>query len=441
MATPVIMPRQGQSVESCVITSWNKKVGDRVDVGDILFSYETDKSAFDETSTVEGTVLAVFFGEGDDVECLKTVCVIGKEGEDVSGFAPQADKPAEAPKPAAEAPKAEAPIATAPASAPVTPTEGVFVSPRAKMLAKESGAILSEAVGTGPHGRVIERDVQSLIDAGRTFAASKAAEEIVSAAEKAEAAPTAPAEAPAAASKAAPAAVIPEDEYTDEKVPNIRKVIAKTMHASLSEMAQLTLNSSFDAARVLAYRAMVKENGEKLGLGNITINDVVCFAVTRVLKNHRSLNANFLGDTMRFYNHVNLGIGVDTDRGLIVPTVMHADEMSLSEFSKAAKELINEARAGTISPDKLQGASFTVSNLGAKGIESFTPVINPPQTAILGVCATQRRVKRVNGADVFYDAMPLSLTIDHRAVDGAPAASFLQELCTALEYFGLTLAK
>ena len=439
MATPVIMPRQGQSVESCVITTWNKKVGDKVDVGDILFSYETDKSAFDETSTVEGTMLAVFYGEGDDVECLKTVCVIGKEGEDVSEFAPKAEK-ADQPAAQAEAPAAAAPAAvtTATVTAPASAGERVFVSPRARKLAEESGAILSEASGTGPHGRVIERDVQALIDGGRTFAA----ETVTTAAVTTEAVTTEkPAEAPATALVATAAVTATADEFTEKKVPNIRKVIAKTMHASLSEMAQLTLNSSFDAARVLAYRAMVKENGEKLGLGNITINDIICFAVTRVLKNHRSLNANFLGDTMRFYNHVNLGIGVDTERGLIVPTVMHADEMSLSEFSKTAKELINEARAGTISPDKLQGASFTVSNLGAKGIESFTPVINPPQTAILGVCATQRRVKRVNGADVFYDAMPLSLTIDHRAVDGAPAASFLQELCTALEYFGLTLAK
>ncbi len=439
MATPVIMPRQGQSVESCVITTWNKKVGDKVEVGDILFSYETDKSAFDETSTVEGTMLAVFYGEGDDVECLKTVCVIGNEGEDVSEFAPKAEK-AEQPAAPAETPAAAVTTATVtatPAAAPAGTGERVFVSPRARKLAEESGAILSEATGTGPHGRVIERDVQALIDGGRTFAAETVTTEAVTTASEAS---EKPAEAPAAAVTAT-AVTATADEFTEEKVPNIRKVIAKTMHASLSEMAQLTLNSSFDAARVLAYRAMVKENGEKLGLGNITINDIICFAVTRVLKNHRSLNANFLGDTMRFYNHVNLGIGVDTERGLIVPTVMHADEMSLSEFSKTAKELISEARAGTISPDKLQGASFTVSNLGAKGIESFTPVINPPQTAILGVCATQRRVKRVNGADVFYDAMPLSLTIDHRAVDGAPAASFLQELCTALEYFGLTLAK
>ncbi|MBO4216773.1 MAG: 2-oxo acid dehydrogenase subunit E2, partial [Clostridia bacterium] len=377
MATPVIMPRQGQSVESCVITTWNKKVGDRVEVGDILFSYETDKSAFDETSAVDGTMLAIFYREGDDVECLKTVCVIGKEGEDVSGFAPEAEK-AEA-KPA-EAVKAEAPAAptaevqTATAAAPEQTGERVFVSPRARKLAAESGAILSEATGTGPNGRVIERDVQALIDNGRTFAAAEAgaAETAEKSAEAAPAVTAVPATVTAAA----------EDEYVDEKLQNIRKVIAKTMHASLSEMAQLTLNSSFDAARVLAYRAMVKENGEKLGLGNITINDIICFAVTRVLNNHRSLNANFLGDTMRFYNHVNLGIGVDTERGLIVPTVMHADEMSLSEFSKAARELIYEARAGTISPDKLQGASFTVSNLGAKGIESFTPVINPPQTAI-----------------------------------------------------------
>jgi pyruvate dehydrogenase E2 component (dihydrolipoamide acetyltransferase) len=245
--------------------------------------------------------------------------------------------------------------------------------------------------------------------------------------------------APAAA--AAEAFTAPVAEYEDVKLSNIRKVIAKSMHASLSEMAQLTLNTSFDATKILAFRASLKAVAEKMGLANITLNDMVLFAVSRVILNHKSLNAHFLGDTMRYFNNVNLGIAVDTDRGLMVPTVFGAEKLTLNELSKSAKAVITEAQSGTINPDKLKGASFTITNLGALGIESFTPVINPPQTAILGVCGTTRRIKEVNGEDVAYTAMGLSLTIDHRAVDGAPAAKFLKELCTALENFDLLLSK
>ena len=180
--------------------------------------------------------------------------------------------------------------------------------------------------------------------------------------------PAAVAEAPAA-----------EADYVDEKLPNIRKVIAKAMHNSLSTMAQLTLNTSFDATKLLALREQLKANAEKFGYGNITLNDMILFAVSRVILNHRSLNANYLDDTMRFFNTVNLGIAVDTDRGLLVPTLMHAEKLSLNELSAQAKALIGEAQKGTIAPDKLKNGSFTVTNLGSLGIESFTPVINPPR--------------------------------------------------------------
>ena len=435
------MPRQGQSVESCIITAWNKKVGDTVEKGDILFSYETDKSSFDEPAPESGVLLAIFREEGDDVPCLENVCVIGQAGEDVSAFAPTAEA---APAPAEEA-KAEtvaAPTVEVKAEATAEAANGA-ISPRAKALAAKTGADLLKATPTGPNGRIIERDVQSLLDRGLTVSAAAAAGY------------TTPVEgsgingkvvlgdlnAPAAPAAAVAEAAAPVAEYVDEKLPNIRKVIAKSMHASLSNMAQLTLNTSFDATKIMEFRASLKNGAEKLGLPNITLNDMVLYAVSRVLLNHRSLNAHYLDDTMRFFNTVNIGIAVDTDRGLLVPTVFGAEKLTLAELSKSAKKVITEAQAGTVSPDKLKGGTFTVTNLGSLGIESFTPVINPPQTGILGVDTITRRIKEANGEDVTYPAMGLSLTFDHRALDGAPAAKFLKELCAALENFDLLLAK
>ena len=436
MANAVIMPRQGQSVESCIITSWNKKVGDKVAVGDVLFSYETDKSAFDEKSEVEGTLLKVLFGEGDDVPCLETVCYIGNEGETVADdvkAAPEAkaEEKAEVKAEAAEAKPAEADI-------PVRAEgERVKISPRARNLALKTGADLSHAGATGPNGRIIERDVVAALDAGYTVPTAKV-EDFLAGRFTAEVNAESPVAAPAQG--AAPAAA-PEVEYEDVKLPQIRKVIARSMQASLQECAQLTLNASFDATQIMAFRAAMKANGEAMGMGNITINDMILFAVAKTLPAHKSLNAHFLGENMRFFHNVNLGIAVDTERGLMVPTVACAEKLSLSELAKASKAVITEAQSGTISPDKLKGASFTVSNLGAMGVESFTPVINPPQTGILGVCSLTKRVKEVGGAPVFYPCIPLSLTFDHRALDGAPAARFLRDLCTNLENFNLLLAK
>ena len=214
------------------------------------------------------------------------------------------------------------------------------------------------------------------------------------------------------------------------------------MMASLQNSAQLTHNMSYDATDILNFRKSLKANAEKLGMGNITINDIIIYAVSRVLKNYKDLNANLInGDTMRYFKHVNIGIAVDTERGLLVPTLKNADTLSLSEISVQAKALAKEAQSGAINPDKLQGASFTISNLGSFGVESFTPVINPPQTGILGVNTLVTRVKEVDGQLKAYQAMTLSLTYDHRALDGAPASRFLKELCTALENFTVFLAK
>ncbi|MBE6718814.1 MAG: 2-oxo acid dehydrogenase subunit E2 [Ruminococcaceae bacterium] len=436
MATLVIMPRQGQSVESCVITEWKKKKGDTVAEGDVLFSYETDKSSFDEPATVAGVLLEVFAEDGDDVPCLDPVCIIGQAGEDISALMPKAS--AEESAPAAEekaeekveeVKKEEVVVATASAD-----KDGMLkISPRAKNLANKTYADLSAVTPTGPNGRVIERDVNRLLDNGQRLTPEQYETFMKTG--------VAPASQVEEAPAAAAAATAPVAEYEDVKLSNVRKVIAKSMHESLSNMAQLTLNASFDATQIMAYRAMLKKNAEAMGLNNITFNDMVLFAVAKTLKNHKDCNAHYLGDKMRFFNNVNLGIAVDTERGLLVPTVFNADKMSLNELSANAKTVIKAAQGGSISPDLLSGGTFTVTNLGAMGIESFTPVINPPQTCILGVCNISRRVKQVNGEDVFYDAMGLSLTFDHRALDGAPAARFLKELCANLENFNLLMAK
>ena len=435
MATVVIMPRQGQSVESCIITTWQKKKGDRVEVGDILFSYETDKSAFDEPAQTAGTILEVLAAEGDVIPCLDPVCIIGEPGEDISALLP---KSAEAAAPAAEEEKKEeAPKAEAAATVSESSGERVFISPRARHLALESGVDMTKVVSTGPHGRIIERDINKALDAGFTATteaveAFLAGHSIVVEEEKA-AAPEAPAQ------TAAPAAQADDlRAYTEEPMSNIRKVIARSMHASLSEMAQLTLNSSFDATNLMAYRAKLKEAGEALGIGKVTVNDMVLYAVSRVLPNYPEINANLIDNTFRKYKHANVGMAVDTDRGLLVPVLFGAEKMTLAALAAETKVLAGKAREGKLTPDEMANGSFTVSNLGSMGVESFTPVINPPQTAILGVCCT---VNRVKADGTVYPAMGLSLTFDHRAVDGAPAAKFLKELCTALENFDLTLAK
>lgn len=452
MAVAVIMPRQGNTVESCIITKWAKQKGDAVKVGDILFSYETDKAAFDEEAKVEGTLLEVFFQEGDDVPCLTNVCVIGAPGEDVSAFAPGGEAPAEAAEaaPAAEV-AAEAPEAEE-AAAPVVIDGDLKISPRAKALAERTGADLSFVRPTGPDGRVIERDVQALLDAGHVVSAAARGAYAggvegtglggrVTLSDLA-AKPAAPA---AAAAAAAVEVGAPNDDSYTEPLPNIRKVIARTMHSSLATMAQLTHNISFDCTQIQGLRKLFKEKGEEMGMSKVSLNDIVMYAVARTLMmpEHRALNANLIDDgkTMKYYNCVNLGMACDTDRGLMVPTIFGTDRMSLKQLSDTAKKLAKECREGHINPDYLQGGSFTVSNVGAYGIESFTPVINPPQTGILGVCGITTRVREVNGQIEAYPAMGLSLTYDHRALDGSPASRFLKDLKYNLENFTLLLAR
>ena len=421
MATPVIMPRQGQSVESCIITEWKKKVGDKVAVGDVLFSYETDKSTFEEQAKVDGTLLAVFYNADDDVPVLLNVAVIGNPGESFAEFAPEG---AAAAAPAAQAEATVAPVVETTPAAQATTARAEGVSPRAKNAAEKLGVDPAQAAPTGPHGRVIERDVLALVKENR-FGGEASAQSVVAT--------------PATAKAAEAPAAVNALDYDEIKLPNLRRMIAKTMHDSLAEMAQLTHNTSFDATKVLAFRESLKAAPDSLDLPKVTINDIILFAVSRVLTKHEGLNAHMMGDKIRYFKHVNLGIAVDTPRGLLVPTLFAAETKTLGQIATESKVLAKSAIDGSINPDLLQGGTFTISNLGLYGIESFTPVINPPQVALLGVNCITERVRTVEGQITTYPAMGLSLTYDHRAVDGAPASRFLKDLVTALEHFDLLL--
>ena len=437
MATLVLMPKVGITVESCVITKWYKSKGDTVKVGDMLFSYETDKASIDEEAKVDGVILEIIKQEGDDVPCLDGVAVIGTEGEDYSDLIKSSEIIEEPKDEEIKETKEEKQVEIL---ATAEKSDSYKASPRAKAYAKKHGIDLKTVTATGPYGRIVEADVMRAEKEGPVLTSAALSMN----------ADTADINGTGIGGRVTISDLsnnplsfkeskLPEVEIV--KLSNIRKVISKSMMTSLSTTAQLTNNLSFDATSILEYRKALKNTDEALGLNKITINDIILFAVSRALKNHKDLNAHLINDEMHYFKGVHLGIAVDAQRGLLVPTLFNADKMTLAEIANNTKVLINKTKEGTIEPDLLQGASFTISNLGTLGVESFTPVINPPQTGILGVCTTTDKFKIVDGNIKPYKSMGLSLTYDHRAVDGAPAARFLLELKTILENFTAYLAK
>lgn len=447
MATPVIMPRQGQSVESCIIAKWNKQVGNKVAVGDLLFTYETDKATFDEEAKIGGTILAIFFKEGDDVPCLTNVCVIGNVGEDFNVYNPNSNTQEVAPKNEQASAKQVDKNETAPVILAETQdlSGHVKISPRAKNLADKQGADLRYANATGPNGRIIERDIRKLIENG-VLVTSAAKDDYYAGDGKIEGTglggrvTTSDVVSSVVSSVESSTELVNNDtDFEEVKHTNIRKIIGKTMHYSLSTMAQLTLNSSFDATEILSFREKLKEYKESIVNEKITINDIILLAVAKTLLSHKDCNAHYYDEKMILFKNVNLGVAIDTPRGLMVPTLFNANLKSLKQISKEVKIMAEECQKGTISPDALTGGTFTVTNLGTLGIESFTPVINPPQTCILGVNTIETKVKEVNVQPVCYKSMSLSLTFDHRALDGATAAKFLKDLIKNLENFSVLL--
>ena len=444
MATIVVMPQLGNSVESCIIVEWMIAEGDTVSVDQTLASIETDKSTMEVPSTAEGTVLKLLWEEGDEVPVKDPLIIVGEPGEDISGLVPGGDAaPAEADAPAEQA---AAPEAAAPAFATERATGAV--SPRARALAASNGVDASAiAEGSGPHGRVIERDVAAAIAAGPVLtsaarAAGVSAAEgtgiggrvsVADAGRTAEAAPAAAVAAPAAAADFPGAS-------TSAPLKGVRKVVAKRMMESLTSTAQLTLNTTANAAGILAMRKKVKNADEALGLNKITLNDLVCFAVSRTLLKYPVFNAHLEDGVLTEFEQVHLGFACDTPRGLLVPVIRSAQALGLKAFSDEAKRLAGGAIDGSLSPDFLSGGTFTVSNIGSFGIETFTPVINLPQTAILGVGAiTPRPTVAADGTIGVEQRINLSLTIDHQVIDGADGARFLRDLVAAIENIDVTV--
>ena len=449
MAQIVVMPKEGITVESCLISAWRKEIGDQVAMDDILFEYETDKAVFECRSTAEGTLLYRYFEQGDEAPVLKPVAVVGEPGEtipDITG-----DKQAFPEKTAAGAARArdgrdKNSFDGIDTRLPVEPSmKSPGASPRAKNLAKELGVDLSGTEPTGPGGRIIEADViaaasdQRVRDAVlQTEAGPGGSAPLTAAAKGAEAkpAPTVQKDAVAAAVPAGKQTPDAEASFVDERFTKIRSVIAKTMMASLQRSAQVTNHHSFDATSILAMREDFKLADEAYGYRNVSVGDIILFVTSRILSKHPEINALVSEDGVRKYFTVNLGVAVDTPRGLMVPTIYGAEKKSLKEISEEVKTLAAAARDGRIRPDALANGTFTVSNLGVNGVEVFTPIINPPQAAILGVCGITERVRTgKDGGIAVYPSIGLSLSYDHRAIDGAPASRFAAELCEALSLF------
>ena len=379
MAIPVEVPKLGNSVEECIVGHWLKNAGDTVASGEAVVEIETDKTTFEVTAPVGGKLLATFFEEGAVVPVFTNFFVIGEAGENADAFRPQAAGAV------AAASSAPAPVAVAVevAAAPVIPT-AARMSPRARKFAEVHDFRPASVAGSGPGGRILAEDLRRLYDARP---------------------------------KSAPRS-------------RLRETIARRMRESLATTAQYTLNASADAAGLLLMRARIKAS---VGAADININHLVAFCTVRALREVPSLNAEFIEGRIQEHAAVHLGFACDTPKGLLVPVVRDAHTLPLKDLAARMKDLTARTLAGTISADELSGATFTVSNLGNLGIEWFTPLLNPPQVAILGVNAIQLKPVRKDGRVEFIDAIGFSLTCDHQAIDGAPGARFLQVLKATIE--------
>jgi pyruvate dehydrogenase E2 component (dihydrolipoamide acetyltransferase) len=438
MATPVEAPKLGNTVEECLVAKWLKRKGERVSAGETVLEIETDKATFEVAAPVNGALLETFFAEGALVPVFTNLFVIGEPGENVEGFRPReigdqgpggvpaasAGRGRQEPEIGGQGPAARerqeptSPARTRGSSGYPARSPAPILSPRARRFAEEHGFHPASVAGSGPGGRVVEDDLRKLYSSSPRL--SSAARKRVAEG----------AEIRGEGSGAAGRVLASDLGPPPSPLSGIREKIARRMRESLAATAQYTLHSSADATGLVALRKRVKSAA---GATDITIGDMAAFCAIQALLEFPALNAELIDG--RIYNHaeLHLGFACDTPRGLMVPVVRHAGKLTLAELSLRMHELAAQAAAGTISIDDLSGATFTVSNLGGLGIESFTPLLNPPQVAILGVDAIQLKPVRREGAVVFIDSIGLSLTCDHQVIDGAPGARFLQALKAKIE--------
>ena len=443
MAKVVVMPKMGLTMTEGTVSKWLKKIGDEIKEGEPFFEAETDKLTNTIEATASGVVRHFFVEEGTTVPVLEKVAIIADAGEDISALLGDAAPAAAAPEAAA------APAAAAPA--PVrAPGERIVAAPAAKKLAKELGIDLALVPGTGPNGRITLDDVKNW----KPAPAAPAVEEEP----KKKASPLA-----AAVAKdlgidlekvEAKDRVLAEDilrflENTREKaeekeeapreelVPmnGMRKAIARNMLNSVQTSPTVTMNLSVDMSAMKAYREQLKSQEIK-----VSYTDLLVKFVSKALLEYPLVNCSVEDNKIRYKHYVNMGVAVALDNGLLVPNIPDADKKSLTEISAEVKELAKQAREGGLPMDRLKGGTFTITNLGMYGVESFTPIINQPEVAILGVTTIEDRAVVRGGEIVIRPMMTLSLTVDHRVIDGSVGASFLQRVKNLLENPALMLA-
>ena len=404
MAYEVLMPQLGLTMEEGTVSQWVKHEGDPVKTGDVLLEITTDKLTNEVTSEHDGVLLKIVAQEGEDVPVKGLLCYVGQAGESVG------DAPAAAPAAATPAAAPAAPAA-APAAAPVAGAR-LRVSPLARKTAAKLGVDLSKLTGSGPSGRIRQQDVLAAADAAQASAPAPAA-----------------AAAPAAKPAAKGGLELMEGD-TVVKLAGMRKVVAQRMLQSHTEIPPVTQNTKVDVTELMKFRKMLlAETGSKY-----SVNDLILKATAKCLRAHPEVLVSLDGDRIIQRAHVNLGMAVALDAGLIVPVIRDADRLGLDALSAAAKDLAFRAKSNKLTPDEYKGSTFSVSNLGMFGIETFTPIVNQPDAAILGVCAVEDElVMDDQGGISKHQVMRLSFTYDHRLIDGAVAAKFVMALRDLLE--------
>lgn len=414
----VTMPRLSDTMTEGTVATWLKKVGDKVLEGDILAEIETDKATMEFESFNAGTLLYIGINEGESAPVDSVLAIIGPEGTDVSGVAENfgkggaqatesksEDKPAEAKEEKKEeAPKAEE-------AAPATDGGRVFASPLARKLAKDKGINLSQVKGSGENGRIVRKDVENFTPAA--------------------AAPAQQAAAPSAA--AAPAAPVytPVGEVATEEVKNnqMRKTIARRLAESKYSAPEYSLTIELDMDNAIASRSVINAVPDT----KVSFNDMVIKASAMALRKHPQINTQWKDDVTVYNKHISIGVAVAVEDGLVVPVLKFTDHMSLTQIGAAVKDLAGKARSKKLTPAEMDGSTFTVSNLGMFGIQEFTSIINQPNSAILSVGAIIQKPVVKNGQIVVGNTMTVTLTCDHRTIDGATGAQFLQTLKQYIE--------
>jgi len=400
MAVAIKMPKMSDTMTEGVVRKWNFKLGDTVKSGDILAEVETDKATMDLENYEKGTILHFAINEGDAAPVDGIIAIVGKAGEDFSALLSGA-----APAPQANESKAEAPVATKVETAPAAPVVNntsdsrVIASPLAKKLATEKGIDIGSVAGSGENGRVVKSDIENFKTTGSTAAASNNSY------------------------------VAGVESFEEINVSQMRKVIAGRLAESKFTAPHFYLTMEINMDKALAARVAMNASGEV----KVSVNDMIVKASALALRKHPWVNASWLGTKIRFNHHINIGVAMAVEDGLLVPVVRFADQKSLSNISSEVKVFNSKAKDKKLQPADWAGNTFTISNLGMFGIEEFTAIINPPDACILAVGGVKETVGIVNGEIAKTNVMKVTLSCDHRVVDGVVGSKFLNTLKELLE--------